>query len=68
MDSLLNSVIMAESLPLGVDWVDTSPWENSLFDKPLPVNLILVLLTGELLCDLENLDKLSYCEPGPLAW
>ena len=57
---------MAESLPLGIDRVDTSTRENSLLDKPLPINLILVLLTWELLSDLEDLDQFSDCEPGPL--
>ena len=55
--SLLHSYIMAEPLPLRVDWVDTAAWEDiTFFDKALPVDLIFVFLAGVCRGDLEDLD------------
>ena len=68
MDSLLNCVVVAESLPLSIHWVDTSSRKETLLDEPLPVHLVLVLLARVLLSDLEYFDQLSNCKPGPLPW
>ena len=66
MDCLLDGVVMAESLPLGVDRIDTSSGEESLLDKSLPVNLIFVFFTWEFLSHLKYLDKLSNCKSSSL--
>ena len=57
---------MAESLPLSIDRVYTSPWEISLLDEPLPIDLILVFLARELLSDLKYLNKFSHCKSSSL--
>jgi len=54
VNGLLNGVIVAESLPLGVDRVHTSSRKDALLYETLPVHLVLVLLAGELLRDLKD--------------
>ena len=66
MDGLFNCIVVAKSLPLCIDWVNTSTWEEALFDESLPVNLVLILFAWVLLSDLEYLDQLSNCKPCPL--
>jgi hypothetical protein len=59
---------VAESLPLSIYRVDTSPGKNiALLDKPLPINLILILFARVRTCNLENLDEFSDCEASSLT-
>ena len=63
-----NSNIMTKSLPLSINWVNTSPREDiTLFNKPLPVNLVFVFLTRVSACNLKDLDKLTNCKSSSLA-
>lgn len=67
MYSLLHRVVVTKPLPLRIYRVHTSARKNTLLDEPLPVNLILVLLAGELLSHSEYLDQLSDSEPRALT-
>lgn len=67
MDRLLDCIIVAESLPLCVNRIHTSSWKDSLFDKPLPVDLVFVLFRRVFLGHFEYLDELSNCEPSSLT-
>ena len=49
--SHFNSLVMAEPLPLGVDWIHTTARKVALFDEPLPIHLILILFAWKLLSD-----------------
>lgn len=67
MDGLLDGVIVAEPLPLGIHRVHASTREHAQPDEPLPVDLVLVLLARIVLGDLEDLDELANGESCPLA-
>jgi len=58
---------MAKSLPLSVNRVDGTAWEESLPYESLPVDLIFVFLRWKLLCHLENFYKLPHRESGALV-
>ena len=64
----LNWFIMTKSLPLSIDWIYATSWKIALLNEPLPVDLIFILLTRILLCDLENFNELSHRKPCSLAW
>ena len=65
---LLNCIVMAEALPLSINWIYTTSREVTLLDEALPIDLVLVFLTWELLCHIEDLDQLTHGETCPLAW
>ena len=66
LQRLLYSVVVTKSLPLRIDWVYWSTWEESLLDESLPINLVLVFLGWVRSCCLEDFNELTHCESG--AW
>jgi hypothetical protein len=59
---------MTKSLPLRINWVNTSARKNTLFYESLPVNLVFVLFAWVFLSHLEYFDQLSNCESRSLTW
>jgi hypothetical protein len=58
---------MAEPLPLSIHRVYTPAGKVATIYEALLVDFIFVLFALEFLSHVENLDKLSHREPGPLT-
>jgi hypothetical protein len=59
---------VAEFLPLGIHRVDAAARENiTLFDKPLPVDLVFVLFARVSTGDLKDFDELAHSKSSPLT-
>ena len=58
---------MAKPLPLSIHWVYTPAGKVAKLYETLPVDLIFVLFAFEFLSHVEDLDKLSHRESGPLT-
>lgn len=67
MNGLFYRIIMTKSLPLSIHRVHTSAWKDALFYKPLPIDLIFILFTWEILRHTEDFNQFTNCKSSSLS-